>query len=612
MIGLLPMQFYRTERYSLTACLGMFLATWILLAGSWAFGFAAGTMITFGCGLIATVARRKLPKREDNTFATTPQAGLWLVVTVPFSILVTYLLYTHMLGPGPEGYYSASGSWGDLPLHLSIMTNVAYERAFHADFSLFAGAKLTYPFLIDFLSGMLLKWTDNLRLSLLVTSIPLCLSLIQIMFFAFVRLLGSFRAAAIALTLFLLSGSSFGFVSLIGDFIRQRPLHISFLWHLPVDYSNTFIYGFGNFFNSILLPQRGFQFGLPIFCLIVILSAEALRKKGRDVWKLVLFAAILTGLLPLAHTHTFFVAAGMFLLVATYLTWRGRLSVGCASLAAAICISLALPQLLFQLTANGQVHFLRYHPAWMFSSGTLPDIKDRPLAAAVYLFDNFGLLFGLALLGYRSLNPLLKTATLLGATIFVLGNVFVFQPAEYDNIKFFIYGSLLLLPSAALWLARLSRSNRLLPKLAAGSLCLLYVASGAAAVIYELPQRHLLYAYADVAEAKALRQALPINKLVLTSDYHQHPLWGLAGQPVLRGYAYWLWSYGLPVAKFEEEVPRMYAGDQPALDLLSRYEIDFVYIGPSERAMYKANEAFYARLFPAVFHQDGVTVYRIR
>jgi hypothetical protein len=612
-VKLLPITLYRAERYAITLFIGLFFASWLLLIGSWACGFTIAGNLTIGIGIVAGIAQYFLPAKIDKVFATNRQRWAWFITTTLFSFIVVYLLYTHMLGPGPDGYYSSSGSWGDLPLHLSIITNIAHIPSFHWDFSLFAGSKLTYPFIVDFLNGMMLRWTGNLPFSLLATSIPLCLCLVQILFFTFVRILKSVRAAAIAVSLFLLSGSSFGFVLLIWDFFHQHPMHLSFLWRLPVDYSNTSIFGYGNFFNSILLPQRSFQLGLPIFCLFVILISEAVYAKSRESLVRFIPAALLAGLLPLAHTHTFFVSAGILILALIYQLFKKHLTWIQAAFTLGVMFIFALPQLFFQLTANGHVSFLKYHLAWMFSDGTLQDVRLRPFAMIAYILANFGILFVLAVISYRKVkDPLLRAGFWIGIGIFIVANIFIFQPAEYDNIKFYIYGSFLLLPFVALLISTLSRSLKSAARFGGYLLFCIAAASGTAAVIFELPQHHLLYTFADFDHAQALRNALPPDKLVLTSDTHQHPLWGLAGQPVLRGYSYWLWSYGLPVQNVEGDIPRLYAGGQTALDLLEKYSIDYVYIGPSEREMYQADEAFFAHLFPVVLDEFDTRVYKVR
>nr|MDP9211871.1 hypothetical protein [bacterium] len=107
----------------------------------------------------------------------------------------------------------------------------------------------------------------------------------------------------------------------------------------------------------------------------------------------------------------------------------------------------------------------------------------------------------------------------------------------------------------------------------------------------------------------------------LTGQQVNNPVASLAGRRLVLGYTGWLWSYGLDFAQRESDVRRMYEGVPETPELLRQYRIDFVMIGPSERADegYAVNEAFFRerypvwRQFPAEPGQtDGpVNVYRI-
>jgi len=130
-------------------------------------------------------------------------------------------------------------------------------------------------------------------------------------------------------------------------------------------------------------------------------------------------------------------------------------------------------------------------------------------------------------------------------------------------------------------------------------------------VLRELEQHQLLYSWDDISEAAAVRTSIPVDAVTLTSDTHQHPVWSLAGQVVPRGYSYWLWSYGLPIQALDRDVPRIYAGGDETADLLKQYKISYVYIGPSERAMYAANEAWFAARYERVFESKTGSIYRV-
>ena len=69
----------------------------------------------------------------------------------------------------------------------------------------------------------------------------------------------------------------------------------------------------------------------------------------------------------------------------------------------------------------------------------------------------------------------------------------------------------------------------------------------------------------------------------------------LAGRPVLMGYSGWLFANGLPYQQREQDVRTMYAGGTRAEDLLRSYGVDFILVGPQERAELAPNDSFLAR-----------------
>src|SRR6185436_9529166 len=87
-----------------------------------------------------------------------------------------------------------------------------------------------------------------------------------------------------------------------------------FLQHLDKQYAHVIEYGlfFSNIVCDYILPQRGILFGLNIFALVVILLYHAWHEKNPRTQGILLTAAvIITGLTPLAHTHTFLMLIGL-------------------------------------------------------------------------------------------------------------------------------------------------------------------------------------------------------------------------------------------------------------------------------------------------------------
>jgi hypothetical protein len=77
-----------------------------------------------------------------------------------------------------------------------------------------------------------------------------------------------------------------------------------------------------------------------------------------------------------------------------------------------------------------------------------------------------------------------------------------------------------------------------------------------------------------------------------------------------------MWSRGLDASQRQAEITRMYAGAPDAEDLLRRYQVEYVLIGPEELAAMKPNLEFWShysllqqigeyRLYRTNIHVEG-------
>jgi hypothetical protein len=607
-VNSLHLTWNRFEGWTLVVLFGYFFSAWMLLIACAVLGFQIGAAL----GMILLLATWILPQTRRQlflrSFAASRQTAVWLITTGAFSLAIGYLLSRNMLDPDAGGTYGGRATNGDLPLHLSIINNVAYDTHFTWRFTLMAHTYLTYHFLIDFLSGMIVRWGGGLRFSLLLISIPFCLALVQLLFFLGYRAFSNVRAAALFTTLFLFCGSSYGFMPAILFFIHSL-FHVSLL-------SDNFFLNFvnalsGNDFNNVicsLIPQRSLQCGLPVFCAIGILVFRLTKEISLHQRRRILFLiGLLTGLLPLAHIHSFFMA----LAVLITLTWFGRkmASPGEWLLSIATSVIIAAPQLAFQLFANHHASFVRYKPGWLFSSKSTQFPHDTGLV--LYILATFGAILVMSLLSYRRLknDDAVRGLILLGAALFIAAFLFIFQPLDYDNIKFFFYAYLFFSLGVAQYLALMSRAGNWLWL----PLTIMLVGAGFRNIVDECPQHDLLYKDTAFSEAGKLRKQLPPDALVLTATTHDHPLWGLAGQPVVEGDTQYLADYGLPYQQISKDVETMYAGGDDSLALLQKYRVQYVLISHYERTdIPMTNESFFAQHFPLIYQQGGMEIYQIR
>ena len=77
------------------------------------------------------------------------------------------------------------------------------------------------------------------------------------------------------------------------------------------------------------------------------------------------------------------------------------------------------------------------------------------------------------------------------------------------------------------------------------------------------------------------------------------------------GYRGWLWTYGFDYSKRANDISEMFSGGIDAKNLLKQYKVDYVFIGPSERYTWKANEQFFDLNYPIVVETNTAKVYKV-
>src|SRR6202142_1196913 len=108
--------------------------------------------------------------------------SLWFFlfsVLIPVFLLTAYLLKTHILRPGSDGLHVGQSTWGDLSLHLGIITSITVQGGFPPAYSIFPGHALNYPFLVNSLSSSLYLFGTPLRWAVLIPSYVLVITLVS-------------------------------------------------------------------------------------------------------------------------------------------------------------------------------------------------------------------------------------------------------------------------------------------------------------------------------------------------------------------------------------------------------------------------------------------------
>lgn len=614
-LRLVKLRWFVPELVAAITVVGLLLSVWLLLAAVYVAGYQVGVWVWLvvlaalcaGSFLTFRPSRHQLqqPALPSNTAAIT-----WAVITLVTTALLGWLLVSHMLYVRDGAYHSGGGSWGDLGLHMSLVSRFAYQSEFTWDLPIYHGAKLTYPFLLDFMSGSLLRWGLAPQAVLVIPSALFLFSFIQLFFFFAYRLFRSAAAAALGLFIFLANGSPAGIIYFWRDWQASGKSLIAFLGSMMKEYAHLadFNLRFSNIVVDFFLPQRGILVGAAAFMLVSLLWWRAHHESKRDQLPLLLLAAVIAGLLPIAHVHTFVVLFGLWLWFTVWHSWQQRSlrhPWGCGLL---LMTTLAAPQVAWQMFGNFSESFSYWKIGWM----TAPDesvlifwLRNMGLGT-VLLFAN--LWFIQRLQKNKSFHWLYYIPLVV---LFLLTNVRIFQPHDYDNMKFIVFSYLgLSLYAGALltdWF------HKVLPyKIACGLVLVSLTLVGVLSIAREAYTIWPMNAAGDIAIANTFRAITPPDARILTSDQHNHFVTMLTGRPIVMGFRGWLWTYGINYQQTENDVRGMFSGSARTPDLLRKYGVSFVVIGPSERGGFAANEEYFNQHGELMLQTSAYKIYDVR
>ncbi|MEM4254928.1 MAG: hypothetical protein QXR53_01205 [Candidatus Norongarragalinales archaeon] len=493
-------------------------------------------------------------------------------IALAFSLLFLALNFLAILHPTQTGFESVASVWGDYPLHLSIANSFALRDNFPPQYPVLLGEPLKYSFLFDFSSAILLKGGFDFRSAFLVPNalvfVAFALALV-LLCELFAGSKGRVLFVFLAFALFFFNGN-YGMAGALEDAFSQGSL--SPLLHPDRNYSNADDKGVVvmNWVYSILMPARSALLGLAIsvFTYAVLFSSVLNSRWNRRE----LFAAgVLAGLLPLAHAHSLVVVGAVagFLFLFSVRKWKEW--VFFAGPAAVI----ALPQLAW---LSSKV-FFKIFPGWLSPEKSFLGVAEFWVKNgwAVLLCFAAWLAFALKSNDWKRLALAAPFAL-----VFVLANLFVLQPWEWDNTKFFMQFFLFACIASALFLESLwtaQGKQRILHKAVVVVIVLLGVASGVLAILWTGwgdNARYETFSKEDVALAAWITVNTPSGALFLSSTFHHNPVPALAGRQIVAGYEGWLWSHGLNYQKTLQDAKKMF--EEADCRLMGEYGVDFVLV----------------------------------
>ena len=620
-------------RVWLGCALGILLMMWLpaLLAFFFTFSIRAHLLALVPLALITAGAHFFL--RDKSRPARAFEAGdrrllvMLACVALPLTVLGGYLQFTHNLRAVDGALHVGQSTYGDLPLHLGIITSLR-NAAFPPDYSILPGERLVYPFLADSFSTSFMLFGLSLRWAVVIPG-TLMMAMVFSGYMILASRMSASRKTVVLATLFVFINGGLGFLYAIdtlgvsnGTAMENamqagtwgdRLETILYGWYqTPANFEDQagFTYynlRWSNIIADMLVPQRTFLGGwcLLLPCLYLLYDGFMDRKGAVNLQQAALLG-VMAGGLPLLHTHSF-LALG--LLSAGWLAYdlirsRGKRLLPWLLYGGLACL-LAAPQLFgwtFRHT-SGNASFVRFQFNWVNNSGGR-GLRDGYLW---FYVKNIGLPFLLLLLALFDKNKRRHMIACGAFVVFITAELFLFQPNEYDNNKLFYVwwalGAVIAADYAADIFERLRglRSRHVL----AGMLAVACFTTGILSIARECVSDYQMYSRADMETAAFVEENTPEHSTFICWTQHINPVSGLAGRNIVCGPGLWLYWHGYNLSQREADIRDFYADPAAYADVLARYDVDYILVGEYERANLTIDEGMLEELYPLIYESAG-------
>ena len=630
------------NRLWLGASLGVLLEMWLpaLLAFLFSFSLAAhlaAAAILIPLTGIAYVLRDGRPaapwdEKESGMLRQT------LLLTVPLTLLSVCLQYTHVMRVDEAGNWCVGQStYGDLPMHLSFITNLV-NKPFPPEYPFYPGTRLSYPFLTDSLSSSFYLLGASLQAATILPAVWmmfLCFAGVMILGR---ELTGGKRTMLLAALLFFLNGG----LGFLYDFdlaggrdadgqwtVVSRVQHILSGWYqTPTNQPDPNNLRWSNVIADLMIPQRTLLGG---WCMVIpcfYLLDAAFRPRQRESLggpQAIGLLGLWAGALPLIHTHSFLVLALASLGAMLYdlilgdpramACRRSRWAIFRPYLAYGIlAAALSLPQLFgftFAQTFQGGEHntFLKFQFNWV-NNRNGDGMRDLYLW---FYVKNIGLPFLALLLALFEKKPRWRRIFAMALPIILAAEFIRFQPNEYDNNKLFYLAWLLCCMIVADWAGEMwhrLEGVRARPVMAVLTAFAVFFSAGLT-LWREAVSDYVAFS-ADAVEAGTFaKEKTEPDAVFLTGTQHLNPVLSIGGKTIVCGPDLWLYWHGFNTTERQRDIAAFLEDPDGHADILSKYDVDYIYVSSYERSSYAVDESALKEYFPIIFQNAEATIYQV-
>lgn len=683
LIGFLMAGFLLSKKDEITrilcgSVLGMVLLQWIpaLLAFIFHFSITAHILAALFCAIIA--AALFFTKKTSEGFLLISVQNLkklakkhyiFLILCSVTFILFCMMLSSHTLQLREDGFHTGQCTYGDMNMHLGIITSIARQQTFPPYYSISPGSKLSYPFLCDSISSSIYLFGSSLRYAYMLP-----------MYFAFLQVMTGFYCiaytwlkkaakACLAWYLFFYNGG-LGFVYFL-DWSNERAYQFKNIftefYETPTNLIGNNI-RWVNVIVDMLLPQRATLFGYAVLFTCIWLLWRGVFQKETDLFPV---TALLTASLPMIHTHSFLAMAlisaawllmslcrqtnlkpgvnypGKFLLAAFFalmyllqLTNRQHGAVDAPRflyiclLGLGILFGFGLWQLRTYIKENRWKHLLSTWGLylviililalpqlfyWTFSqtsnSGFLTGRFNWGNQGDDFLWfyvKNWGVILLLlipAILYSKRKNLAIVSA---GFLIWFVMELICFSPNPYDNNKLLYVAFIFFCCISADYGYELYHKIKCMKGVTLWSMVFLFFAGISALLSMgrELVSDYTLYSSSHIEAALYVDENTPVNATILTNDRHVNEISSLTGRNIVNGAPNFLWTHGIYNQTRTDDVKTMYEFPALSMELFHKYHVDYIMVSSWERNSYNVDEDALDAMFECTFAFNEIKLYK--
>ncbi|MBR3018427.1 MAG: hypothetical protein IKH57_15345 [Clostridia bacterium] len=642
-------------------CLGIILMMWFpaLFAFIWEFSFLSHGAAILLLLLLTAIA---FFTRDRGQWAAWSERDaqlikLLLCVALPLTLVGGWLQWTHTIRPMADGtLHVGQSTYGDLPLHLAIASSLR-NASFPPEYNILPGELLAYPFLADSLSSTFMLLGCSLRAAILIPGIAMT-ALVFAGYCILAERMADTRKGAMLAALFFFLNGGLGFFYLVDmqgaalgasgsnelqsvTGLWQRIQHVLNGWYqTPANHAEfgTYNLRWSNVIVDMMVPQRTTLAGWceVIPCIYLLYDAlrpetpwgmelrdsddrlTALWHKREMDWRQGAMLGLWAGMLPMVNTHCFLalglLSAGWIVydLAATRHQRKNAALFWAAY--GLIAVAVAAPQL-FTWTFNqaiGNTRFLQIRFNWVNNTGN--GLRDGYLW---FYIKNIGLPFILIILALIEKNEKRRFIACGAFVIFLVAEFVQIQPNEYDNNKlFYIWYMLCAVIAADYGLELLGRLKGLRARSIIAALCaVICFSTGLLAVAREWKSDYEMFSKEAVGAAAFVEKNTDQHAMFLTDySWHINFVSSLTGRNIVCGPDTWLYYHGYNTDERKSDIWRFYADPENSLDVLEKYEVDYILVSNNERSRYQIDEAALERLFTRFYQSEyeSIIIYSVR